>query len=113
MCLAKKRRKKRHKYTLLVLTHVHIINVNIHVHHTNVNMTVHLISFNIQALTVTMALKTATPFFCMTLQLMMMYHHAKFGYKRWSGSKDMVWIRIEILNICCDPYRDYSNPVFS
>ena len=76
--------------------HAHIINVNIHVHHTNVNMNVHLISFNIQALTVTMALKKATPLFCMKLQLVMTYHHSKFWYKRWSGSKDMVWIRIDI-----------------
>ena len=93
--------------------HVHIINVNIHVHHTNVNMNVHLISFNIQALSVTMALKKATPFFRMTLQLMMLYHHTKFASKRWSGSKHMVWIRTEILNIRCDPYLDHSNPVFS
>ena len=32
-----------------------------------------------------------------------MYHHTKFGYKRFSSSEDMVLIEInEILNLCYD-----------
>ena len=36
-------------------------------------------------------LKAANQSFCMTLQLMLVYHHTKFGYKKLSGSEDIVW----------------------
>ena len=33
--------------------------------------------------------------FCMALQLMMMHHHTKFGYKRLSSSHDIFWTKAE------------------
>lgn len=47
----------------------------------------------ILALTMTLALKIATFFFLMPLQLMAMHHHPKFYYKRFSGLKDTTWTK--------------------
>ena len=41
---------------------------------------------NPNSVTVTLTLKIATHFSHMTLWLIMMYHHTRFGYKRFSDS---------------------------
>ena len=38
-------------------------------------------------------LKIANQFFCKTLRLMIIHHHTKFGYKRLSGSGDIIWTK--------------------
>ena len=44
----------------------------------------------ISALRVTLTLNIATHFFGMTPQLMTMYHHARFGNKRFRSSEDII-----------------------
>ena len=41
---------------------------------------------NIKAIAVTLTLKTAKQFFCMTLHLMIIHTIQSFGYRRWSSS---------------------------
>ena len=48
----------------------------------------------IQALAVTLTLKTVNQFFCMTLWLMMLHHHTKFGNKMFCSSEDIIWTKI-------------------
>ena len=43
---------------------------------------------------------------------MMMYHHTKFGYKRFSSSEDVSrQMLIQICNVLCD--LDQSDPIYS
>ena len=57
----------------------------------------------IQALAVTLTLKTVNIFFCVTLLLMMLHNHAKFGNNIFCGSEDIIWITFtSILNLRCD-----------
>ena len=55
-------------------------------------------------------------FFHRTLQLLMMYHHTKFGNKRLSSSEDIVQILTEILNKLkfgtFTVTQGHSNPIF-
>ena len=50
----------------------------------------------IQALSVTLTLKTVNQFFCMTLWLMMLHKHTKFGNKMF-GSLEDIWTNTDIL----------------
>ena len=70
----------------------------------------------IWALTVTLNLKTANLFSCMTLGSMRVHYHTKSGYKRFSHSGDIVemnihWNSEPFLWPLPSPQR--SNPVFS
>ena len=61
-----------------------------------------------------MTLKTAKQFFCMTLWLMMLHHHTKFGIKMICGSEDIILTNIHnILNLCCDLDLEHSNQMFA
>ena len=42
-------------------------------------------------ITMLLSLKTANQPFCMTLWLIMMHHHIKFGNKQFSSSEDIFW----------------------
>ena len=42
----------------------------------------------------TMTLNIANQFFFMTLKLMFMHHHTKFGNKMYGGSEDVIWPNI-------------------
>ena len=51
--------------------------------------------------------------YAMTLWILIIYHHTRFGYKTFSGSKDIVWTNIKHFNRCCDRDLDHSNQFFS
>ena len=38
----------------------------------------------------------------MTLQLIMMHHNTEFGYKMFSGLKNIIWINIENMTLRCN-----------
>ena len=60
-----------------------------------------------------LTLKIATHYFCLTLKLMM-YHHTKFGCKRFRTSEYIVWTNMDLnLEVCCDCDLEHSNPIFS
>ena len=51
--------------------------------------------------------------FCMSLWPMMMYHHTKFGYERFSSSGILTAQTFnDILNLHCDLDLECSNPFF-
>ena len=66
----------------------------------------------ILALPVTMTLKTVNQFFCMTLWLMMLHHHTKFGNKIFRTSEDIIRTFIDMLNLHCDLDPECSDPIF-
>ena len=67
----------------------------------------------IQALAVTLTLKIANNFFfCMTLQLIMMYHNTEFGNKMFGGLENIIWIIINILTLHCDLDLEGTNQLF-
>ena len=49
--------------------------------------------------------------FCKALWPMKMHHYPKFGYKRFSSSKDIVWTNTTNLNLCCDHDFEHSYPI--
>ena len=50
----------------------------------------------------------------MTLWLMMLHHHTKFGIKMIYGSEDIIQTNIHnILNLSCDLDLECSNPIFA
>ena len=51
-------------------------------------------------------------FFCMTLWLIMLHKHTKFGNKMFCGSEDIVQTNINIFNLRCDLDLERSNPIF-
>ena len=63
----------------------------------------------IQALSVTLTLKTVNQFFCMTLWLTMLHKHIKFGHKKLCASEDII---TDILNLHCDHHPERSNLIF-
>ena len=57
----------------------------------------------IWALAVILTLKITDIFFRMTLWLILLHHHTKFGNKMFCGSDDNIrQIFTDIVNICCD-----------
>ena len=72
--------------------------------------TVILDYMNIHSVTVTLNLKTENKSSCMMLWPMMIHHHNKFGYKRFSSWGDIVQI-----NIClfCDLDLDHNRAIQS
>ena len=65
----------------------------------------------IWAHTVTLTLKMGTQPFCMTLRVMMMHHHIKFGCIQFSGSEDIfqtVVLQMDTHTIFFDPI--YTSP---
>ena len=57
-------------------------------------------------------LENSNNYFCMTLQLIMMHHNTEFGYKMFSGLKNIIWITIDILTLRCDLDLEGNNPHF-
>ena len=66
----------------------------------------------IRALAVTLTLKIANDFFCMTLQLIMMHHNTEFGNKMSGGLENIIWINIDTLTLRCDLDLECNNPIF-
>ena len=60
----------------------------------SIDMSETVIYLIIWALTGTLNLKTTNLFSCMTLGSMMVHHHTKFGYKRFSGWGNIVQMNI-------------------
>ena len=48
----------------------------------------------------------------MTLWLMMLYLHTKFGNKMFGGLEDIIWINMDILTLHCDLDLECSNTIF-
>ena len=48
----------------------------------------------------------------MTLWLMILHYHTKFGNKIFCGSEDIIWTNINILTFHCDVEPECSNPFF-
>ena len=68
----------------------------------------------IWALTVTVTLKIENQSFCVTVQLVMMYRHARFACKTFSHSEDTLWTNIYWnFHHCSDFDLEHSNPVVS
>ena len=61
----------------------------------------------------TLTLNTVNQFFCMTLWLMMLHYHTRFGNKMFCGSEYIVQTTFtNILNLCCDFDLEHSNLIF-
>ena len=61
----------------------------------------------------TLTLKLAHQSFHITLHPIMMHHHTKFGYLRFSGSGDIGQTSPDISNHHCNLDLEHSNPVIS
>ena len=61
----------------------------------------------------TLTLNTVKQFFCITLWLMMLHHHTRYGNKMFCGSEDIIQQTFNnILNLHCDLDFEHSNPIF-
>ena len=61
----------------------------------------------------TLTLKTAKQFFCMTLHLMIIHHHTKFSYERLSGSGDIVQTKSGQRDRWRDGHMDTVIPIYT
>ena len=59
-----------------------------------------------------LTLNTVNNFFCMTLWLIMLHYHTRFGNKMFFGSEDIIQTFTDILNLCCGLELECSNPIF-
>ena len=50
---------------------------------------------------------------CMTIQLMMLHHHTKFGNKMFCESENIIQTFMNMLNLHCDLDLECSYPTFS
>ena len=61
----------------------------------------------------TLTLNTTNQFSCMTLRLMIIHHNTKCGYKRLSGSGDIVWTAHGRMDTRTDGRSDSNIPPLS